>query len=209
MKHIKKTIKIGSIGLVIILLIDLTITHKAKPFVFDTIDDLSANKVGLVLGAGKHSKNGHINLYYKYRLEATIQLYKAGKIEFILVSGDNGRKDYDEPTDFKEDLIQRGIPANKIYLDYAGFRTLDSIVRAKKVFGLSQFTIISQKFHNERALFLAKHHDLNTIAFNAKDIKGKYGIKTKLRESLARTKAVFDVLFNIKPKYLGKTIEIV
>lgn len=209
MKYFKKLVKVGIVTTIIILLIDLAITQKAKPYVFDNTKDLHTNKVGLVLGAGKYTSHGNINLYYKYRLEAAVLLFKSGKIEFILVSGDNGRKDYDEPSDFKNDLIKRGIPENKIYLDYAGFRTLDSIVRAKKIFGLSEFTIISQKFHNERAVFLAQHHDINAIAYNAKDMKGRYGIKTKLREYLARSKAAIDVLFKVKPKYLGKTIDIV
>ena len=74
-------------------------------------------------------------MYYKYRLEAAIKLFKSGKIEYIVISGDNGSKTYDEPTDFKEDLIKAGIPENKIYLDYAGFRTLDSVVRIKEIFG--------------------------------------------------------------------------
>lgn len=209
MKHFKKLIKVSIVIITILLLIDISVSQKAKPFVFDDMEQLALNKVGLVLGAGKYTQHGNINLYYKYRLEAAVQLYKAGKIEFILVSGDNGRKDYDEPSDFKNDLIKHGIPESKIYLDYAGFRTLDSVVRAKKVFGLSKFTIISQKFHNERALILAQHFGIDAIAFNAKDTQGKYSVKTQLREYLARTKAVVDMLFNVKPKYLGKKIEIV
>lgn len=209
MKYFKRLFKLSIIVIILVLLIDLTITHKAKHFVFDNIETLHKNKVGLVLGVSKYTSEGNINLYYKYRLEAAVNLYKTGKIEYILVSGDNSTKDYDEPTNFKNDLMKRGIPEDKIYLDYAGFRTLDSVVRAKEIFGLTQFTLISQKFHNERALYLAQQHNINAIAFNAKDIKGKYGFKTKLREYLARTKATIDILFNVKPKYLGKKIEIV
>ncbi|GAB1857537.1 ElyC/SanA/YdcF family protein [Flavobacteriaceae bacterium MHTCC 0001] len=209
MRYLKKIAKLSVVAIIILVLIDFIIVQNAKPFAFDDIKHLNTNKVGLVLGTGKYTQQGRINLYYKYRLEAAIKLYNSGKIEFILVSGDNGRKDYDEPSDFKNDLIKRGIPKNKIYLDYAGFRTLDSIVRAKKVFGLSQFTIISQKFHNERALFLAQHFDIDAIAFNTRDTTGRYSIKTHLREYLARTKAVIDILLHVKPKYLGKKIEII
>lgn len=208
MRYIRKLIRLVVITIIILLLVDLSITYKAKNYVFDDINAIKNNRVGLVLGAGKYTSHGSINLYYKYRLEAASELYKAGKIEFILVSGDNGRKGYDEPTDFKNDLIKKGIPENKIVLDYAGFRTLDSVVRAKEIFGLTEFTIISQKFHNERALFLTKHFKINAIAFNAKDISGRYSFKTKLREYLARTKASIDLLFNVKPKFLGKKIEI-
>jgi SanA protein len=109
--------------------------------------------VGLVLGTSQYLKNGYLNWYFKYRIEATVELYKKGKIDFILVSGDNSHKNYDEPTAFKNELIKRGIPADQIYLDYAGFRTLDSVVRAKEIFGQTSITIISQKFHNERAIY--------------------------------------------------------
>lgn len=206
---IKKMIKLSVIVAIIMLLIDISVTLKAKSFIFESTKNLKCNRVGLVLGSGKYSSHGTLNLYYKYRLEAAILLFNTGKVEYLLISGENGRIDYDEPTDFKNDLVKRGIPASKIYLDYAGFRTLDSIVRAKEIFGLSKFTIISQKFHNERALFLAQHYDLEAVAFNAKDIKGRYGVKTKLREYLARTKAAIDILFDVKPKYLGDKIEIV
>lgn len=206
---IKKMIKLSVIVVIIMILIDISVTLKAKSFIFESTKNLKCNRVGLVLGSGKYSSHGTLNLYYKYRLEAAILLFNTGKVEYLLISGDNGRIDYDEPTDFKNDLVKRGIPASKIYLDYAGFRTLDSIVRAKEIFGLSKFTIISQKFHNERALFLAQHYDLEAVAFNAKDIKGRYGVKTKLREYLARTKAAIDILFDVKPKYLGDKIEIV
>lgn len=209
MKYLKTLTKLTIIAVIIVILIDISITYKAKNYVFDDINTIKNNKVGLVLGAGKHTSHGNINLYYKYRLEAAVLLFKSGKIEFILVSGDNSRKDYDEPSDFKNDLIKCGIPANKIVLDYAGFRTLDSVVRAKKIFGVSEVTIISQKFHNERALYLAKHFDINAIAFNAKDINGRFGWKTNLREYLARTKAAVDILFRVSPKFLGEKIDIV
>lgn len=208
MKYLKKLIKPLLVLIVIILAINYHITSKAKNHLFDDTESIAQNKVGLVLGAGKFTSFGRINLYYKYRLEAAVALYKADKIQFILVSGDNGRKDYDEPSDFKNDLIKKGIPAEKIALDYAGFRTLDSVIRAKEIFGLNKLTIISQKFHNERAIFLAKHNNIEAIAYNAKDIKGRYGIKTKLREYAARTKAAIDILFNVQPKFLGKKIQI-
>ncbi|GAA4959499.1 SanA/YdcF family protein [Algibacter aquimarinus] len=191
------------------LIINFKISHKAKDFVYDDLLKVPKNKVGLVLGTGKRTSYGSINLYYKYRLEAAFSLYKSGKIQYILISGDNSRKGYDEPTDFKNDLIKKGVPENKIYLDYAGFRTLDSIVRANKIFGLKSVTIISQKFHNERALYLSKHFKIDAVAFNAKDVDGRYGLKTKLREYVARTKASLDLLFKVEPRFLGKKIEIV
>ncbi len=184
------------------------ISNKANPYLYNSVSNVPTNKVGLLLGTGKFLANGSINHYYTYRLVAAIKLFKAGKIDFILVSGDNSRTDYDEPTTFKHDLIAAGLPEEKIYLDYAGFRTLDSILRARDVFGLNSFTIISQKFHNERAIYLAQSHGLNAIAFNAEDIKSYFAIKTRLREYLARVKSSIDLLFNVQPQFLGKKINI-
>ena len=209
MKYLKKIILLVLFILTYIAIVNYRVTQKAKNLTYNSEAEIPKNKVGLILGASKYTQNGRINLYYKYRLDAAYRLYKSGKIEFILISGDNGRKSYDEPTDFKNDLINKGVPENKIYLDYAGFRTLDSVVRAKEIFGLESVTIISQKFHNERAIYLAKHFNVKAIAFNAKDINGRYGFKTKLREYLARTKASLDILFNVKPKFLGEKIDII
>ncbi|WP_299056176.1 ElyC/SanA/YdcF family protein [uncultured Polaribacter sp.] len=176
--------------------------------VFSNVENISKNQVGLLLGTSKRLKSGQINRYYKYRLEAAIELYKNKKIDFIVISGDNSSKSYDEPTDFKNDLIKAGIPESKIFLDYAGFRTLDSMVRIKEIFGQNSVTVISQKFHNERAIYLAEHFKIKAIGFNAKDINGKYGFKVKMREYLARVKVFVDIGFNVAPKFLGEKIEI-
>lgn len=199
--------------LIVFILFGLILTNKmvsyqAEGFLFESVEDIPKKKVGLLLGAGKITSNGNINSYYTHRLNGAIELYKAGKIEFILISGDNSTKDYDEPTTFKTDLIAQGIPENKIFLDYAGFRTLDSVIRAKEIFGQHSITIISQKFHNERAVYLAKHHDIKAIAFNVKDSYNHTRSKTQLREYLARAKASIDILFNVDSKFLGDKIEI-
>ncbi|WP_179320703.1 SanA/YdcF family protein [Winogradskyella helgolandensis] len=194
------------IGICIVFGVFITfhwVSFKAKGLTYDAIDTIPKNNVGLVLGASKLAPSGNINLFYKHRVDAAVALYKAGKIDYILVSGDNGRKDYDEPTDFKNDLIAKGIPAECIFLDYAGFRTLDSIVRAKEIFGQNAITIISQKFHNQRAIYIAQHYGIDAIAYNAKDV-----YKIPPREYLARTKARLDLLFNVTPKFLGDKIAI-
>ena len=179
------------------------INYKTNHLIFDNVDSIPKNKVGLLLGTGKYVASGNINLFYLYRIDATVALYNAGKIEYVLVSGDNGRKDYDEPSDFKKDLIERGIPGNKIFLDYAGFRTLDSVVRAKEIFGQTSITFISQEFHNQRAIYIANHFDIKAVGFNAKDVYNKH-----FREYLARSKASLDLVFNVQPKFLGEKIVI-
>lgn len=202
-----KKLKILIIAMICVILgVFLTyhwISYKAKGLHYNNIEKVPKNKVGLVLGASKLSASGNINLFYKHRVNAAVELYKAGKIDYILVSGDNGRKGYDEPTDFKNDLIAKGVPEHRIFLDYAGFRTLDSVVRAKEIFGQNSMTIISQKFHNQRAIYIAQHFNINAVAYNAKDV-----YKTPAREYLARAKASLDLIFNVEPKFLGKKITI-
>ena len=182
------------------------ITLKAKGFTYNTTTEIPKNNVGLLLGTGKFTKRGNINLFYKYRINAAVELFNSGKIEYILVSGDNHSKNYDEPSEFKKDLIKKGIPENRIILDYAGFRTLDSVIRSKKIFGQSNITVISQKFHNERAIFIAQHFNINAVAYNAKDIS-TYKL-SYYREYLARSKSVIDIFFGVEPKFLGKPVAI-
>ena len=191
----------------IILLPNILIKNKSKGRLFDSTENLPKNRVGLLLGTGKYLKSG-INPYYRYRIEAAIQLFKTNKLDFILISGDNSRKNYDEPSAMKNDLVQAGIPGSRIFLDYAGFRTYDSIIRSKKIFGLDSMTIISQRFHNERAIYISRKFGMETIGYNAEDVALKRGLKTRLREILARDKMMLDLLLNKKPKFLGDKIEI-
>jgi len=208
LNKIKKLTLFSLIFSAIFLLVSNWLVASYSSECYSNVNDVPSKKVGLVLGTIKHLKNGQVNLYYQYRVNAAVQLYNNGKIKYVLISGDNSTKNYDEPSTFKNDLIARGIPESKIFLDYAGFRTLDSIVRANKVFLEDDFIIVSQAFHNERALFIAKHKRIKACAFNAKNVTAKYGLKTNLREKLARVKAVLDIITFTKPKYLGKTISI-
>lgn len=183
-----------------------TIAQSTKDKTFSSIVQIKKNKVGLVLGTAKYYKDGGINLYFKYRIDAAVLLYKTHKIDYILVSGDNGTLSYNEPITFKKELIKRGIPADVIYLDYAGFRTLDSVIRANKIFGQDEITIISQQFQNERAIYIAEKKGIKAIGFNAKDMEGTDGLKIRLREYFARTKAYLDIVFNVQPKFYGEKI---
>ena len=184
------------------------VNRNAKDKTFDNVENISKNKVGLVLGTGKYLSNGSLNKYYQNRIEAAEKLFKAGKIDIIIISGDNSSKNYDEPTTFKKDLIKVGIPENKIILDYAGFRTLDSVIRCQKIFGQNKFTIISQEFHNQRAIYIANKNGIDCIGFNAKDVDAYYGLKTQLREKLARVKMMIDLIIGKQPKFLGEKINI-
>ncbi|MCU0444708.1 MAG: YdcF family protein [Microscillaceae bacterium] len=185
------------------------IDHYAEKFVFDDYETMPVNKVGLLLGTSKRLRDGSVNLYFKYRIEAAINLYNAGKIKYIIVSGDNSQIYYNEPIDMKKALLKGGIPPEAIYLDYAGFRTLDSVVRGKKIFGQQKLTIISQEFHNKRAIFIANRYGIEAIGFNARDVSISLGFKTQMREKFARLMTIFDLyLLNTQPKFLGESIQI-
>ncbi len=197
-----------SILMLIILLSNFIINSSTQGKTFSNIEEVPANRVGLVLGTSNKLVGGQPNPYYSYRIHAALALFKAKKIDFILVSGDNGTQYYNEPETIKKDLVAGGVPTEKIFLDYAGFRTLDSMVRAKEVFGLDRVTIISQKFHNERAIYLAEKKGLTAVGFNAEDVSGNNGLKVHVREYFARVKVFIDLVFNTQPKFYGEQIEI-
>ncbi|MGB5646421.1 SanA/YdcF family protein [Muriicola sp.] len=209
MKKIRSLLLLLIILLLATLLIcDAIIDKGAEGKTFYSIQKLHKNKVGIVLGTSSHLIQGGNNPYYTNRIAATIALYKAGKIDLVLVSGDNATQYYNEPDTFKKDLIKGGIPEDKIILDPSGLRTLDSMVRAKEVFGLDSVTVISQKFQNERAIYLAQKKGLYAIGYNAKDIEGSQGMKVQVREYFARVKVFIDLLLNTQPTSNGDKISI-
>lgn len=184
------------------------VTVYSSSYLFSDTHIISKNKVGLLLGTSHKIKGGRTNYYYYNRIKAALDLYKSGKVTKIICSGDNGTRSYNEPIQMQKDLINGGIPEEDIILDYAGFRTLDSVVRAKEVFGQNSMTIISQKFHTERAVFIARSKGIQAIGYNADDVKDSSKWKLMLREKLARTKMALDLIFNKQPKFLGQPITI-
>ncbi len=181
----------------------------ARHYTYDDVNAVPYNRVALVLGTSKYLIGGSPNHYFKYRIKAAAELYNNGKVDYILVSGDNATVQYNEPRQMRRALIQAGIPASAIYSDYAGFRTLDSIVRAKEVFGQARFTVVSQAFHNERAIFIARHFGIEAIGFNALDPSAYQGIRTRVREVFARLMGLLDLYVLDKgPKFLGEPIVI-
>ena len=158
-------------------------------------------RVALVFGCAEKI-HGRPNLYFKYRIEAAHELWKANKVRGFIVSGDNSREDYNEPQDMKQALIKKGVPADKIVCDYAGLRTMDSVIRVKQIFGINKVILVSQKFHNERAAYIAQNRGIDAIGYNAKDVKGK---ATQNREYLARIRMWTDEnILNTTPKHLGE-----
>jgi SanA protein len=196
------------LGIIFLLVSNVVIQKSSEGFVFDEVEQLPSQKAGLLLGTGKYLKDGRKNVYFFNRIYATVELYRSGKVQNIIISGDHSQKDYNEPEDMKQELMQYGIPEQKIYLDFAGFRTLDSVVRAKEIFGQNSFIIISQKFHNERAIYLAQKNNIEAVGFNAKDVHQYAGIKTKIREYFAQVKVFVDLFLGVEPKFYGEKIKI-
>ena len=208
-KYLKFIIPLFFVSIIsAIILADVIIENSTNNLVYNDINKIPHNKVGLLLGTSKYLKSGFSNLYFKYRIEATTNLFKAHKIEYVVISGDNSKKDYNEPLDMKNELIKSGIQDSLIILDYAGFRTFDSVIRINKIFGQNNFTVISQEFHNKRAIYIAKYFGFKAIGYNAQEVNLYSGIKTQIREKFARVKVFIDLLINKKPKFLGNKIEI-
>jgi SanA protein len=194
---------------VVLFGVDYWVTSSTQKQLYTNLDSIPPNKVGLLLGTSKFIRTGVINPYYQYRIDAAVALYKAGKIAYILVSGDNTSMSYNEPGMMRKDLMARGVPSERIFLDYAGVHTLDSILRCRDIFGEDHFTVISQAFHNERALFIANHKDIIAVAYNARDVGGSTGFNVMVREKFSRLKMLLELLVNKRPKdYYGPKVEI-
>jgi len=183
----------------------LAISWASAGRVFDpsSLDQVPHSRAAVVLGCRKILPGGFTNLFFTRRMAAAAKLYKAGKVDCLIVSGDNHIKEYDEATDMKDSLIAVGVPAERIVCDYAGFRTLDSVVRAKKVFGLDSFLVVSQEDHVRRAVFLARGFGCDAYGYAAQNVNGRYSIRTTIREQFAKVAAVLDVIFRRGPKFLG------
>ena len=205
----KAIVLIPSLSLLLaILACNWKVENYSDDYTFQEVQKIPDNHVGLVLGTSKRLQNGNPNPYFYNRIDAATQLYKAGKVKYILVSGDNGSKYYNEPLDMKKSLIEKGIPKEAIYMDFAGFRTFDSVIRCKEIFGQSSFTVISQGFHNKRAIFISRMMGINAIGYDAQDVKNN-SMKMSVREVFARVKTFIDLyVLNTKPRFLGEAIRI-
>ena len=192
-RALKVGIGVGFTGVFIILLCNWWIVCSTKSQIYFDIRHLPANDVGLVLGTSRFVKNGHENLFFRYRMEATARLWKEGKVKFLILSGNNDSEYYNEPEDMQNALLKLGVPSDVMIPDYAGYRTFDSVLRCKDVFKQHHITIISQNFHNARALYIGNHEGISAVAFAAQDVPNGYSLKTLIREFMARPLAMLDV----------------
>ena len=206
---IKKLIKwlfyLASAILFGVLALNIWLVLNTEDQVYKDLEDLPYNDVGLVLGTSHRLHNGDSNMFFFQRIEQSVKLYKAGKVKHIIVSGDNSTPYYNEPAKMKAVLMEKGIPESAISMDFAGFRTLDSIVRSKLVFGQKSITIITQDFHSYRALFIANHHGLKAVASVGEKLPMQISFKIELREIFARTFTFWDLyLAKKEPRFLGE-----
>ena len=187
---------------------NLNISRRSRSRLYDSVEYVPYNRAALVLGTSPNGRNGGPNRFYMARIKACVELYNAKKIDRIIVSGDNRHVNYNEPEAMRRSLVEQGIPSEVIFLDYAGFRTFDSVVRAKEVFGQQSFTVVSQKFHNERAIFIAGKKGIDAVGYNAQGVDFNYGVMTYVREWFARCKVYLDLLTGKQPHFLGEPVEI-
>ena len=205
------------IALTLIALLSLLALLGAGPLIrkaargrtYADVSSIPYRKVGLLLGCSQHLADGRDNLFFAYRVTAAARLFHAHKVDYLIVSGDNHVAGYDEPSDMKRALVRAGVPAERVFCDFAGFRTLDSIVRAREIFGQTSLTVVSQEFHNQRAIYIARHRVIDALGFNAREVDAFNSARTRIREQFARVKTVLDVcLFRTRPKFLGPKVEI-
>ncbi|NOT62852.1 MAG: DUF218 domain-containing protein [Acidobacteria bacterium] len=198
-----------AVALAAVWLTNRWLAQRAASRVFTTVEAAPARNVAVVLGTAAKTYGGYANPFFQHRIEAAAALYHAGKIRHLILSGDNHIKAYDEPSDMRAALLERAVPESAMTLDYAGFRTLDSLARAQAVFGQTQIIVISDGFHLPRALFLAEAFKLDAVGFASRPVAEVYARKTVWREYFARVKAVLDVYaLATQPRFYGPPVEI-
>lgn len=191
--------------ILLVMLTNIWIVQSTRSKVYCDYDSIADNSVALVLGTSSLLSSGQPNPYFNNRMKTAADLYKLGKVKHFIVSGDNRTKYYNEPMVMQRALLNRGVPLSAITLDYAGLRTLDSIVRSKEIFGQQEITIITQNFHCYRALFISDFYGIEAVAYVANDPVQANSKLVHWREYFARTKAVLDLyVLQTAPRHLGQ-----
>ena len=193
----------------LLLLANLWVVHSTSDKVYSDAGTLPSNDVAVVMGTANKLMDGTPNPFFEYRIKMAATLFQSGKVKYFIVSGDNRTKYYNEPIEMKKALVKSGVPDSVITLDYAGLRTLDTIVRCKEIFGQDTVTIITQPFHCYRALFISNYYGMNAVAVMTEDPDPETGMKVYVREYFARAKAVLDLyVFKATPRHMGDKEEI-
>lgn len=199
---------LASIAVGVLLIIALSnawIIESTQGEIYYSIENIPVKNVALVLGTSDKLISGENNPFFQTRIEMAADLYNSGKVKHLLLSGDNRSKYYNEPQKMKNALLNMGIPEEVITLDYAGLRTLDSIVRCKEIFGQDEVIIVTQKFHCYRAIFLSRFYGLDAVGMATDSVPKSIAFKTVLREIFARTVAIWDTyILHKSPRHLGE-----
>jgi SanA protein len=211
MKWLKRAVVVILVlGILFFCITNIWVVSSTKDNVLSAYDKLPDHRVALVLGTSHKTTAGLPNQFFEKRMDTAAELYKIGKIDHFILSGDNRSKFYNEPVEMRKALISRGVPVSAITLDFAGLRTLDSVVRSKQIFGQDKIIIITQPFHSYRALFISQYYNIDAVAVVASEPELEVSIKVRIREYFARTKAVLDLyIFKTSPRFLGKKEEII
>jgi SanA protein len=210
MRWLKRIVLIGCLAFLLLVAgSNFWIITSTRQRVFSDIEELPDHRVALVLGTSNKTVSGNVNPYFLKRMETAAELYRLGKIDHLILSGDNRSMYYNEPMEMRKALLKLGIPQSAITLDYAGLRTLDSVVRCKEIFGQNKITIITQPFHSYRALFISSYYNIDAVAMVAEEPDFEISLKVRLREYFARTKAVLDLyMLKTAPRFLGEKEQI-
>jgi len=199
-------------GMVLIIFViagNIWIVKSTENHVYTDLSKLPDHRIALVLGTSHRTSSGGANPFFEKRIEMAAELYRLGKIDHFILSGDNSTPFYNEPLKMKKALVKLGVPPSAITLDHAGLRTLDSVVRSKEIFGQKKIVIITQPFHSYRALFISHYYGIDAVAMVAGEPDYDYSVKVRVREYFARTKAILDLyIFNTAPRYLGEKEEL-
>ena len=206
-KYFKKVILICVIGAGIIFVVNWYILKSTKSQIFYEQDKLSEKQTALLLGARVYS-DGRLSHIMQDRAETAIEIYKMGKVDKILISGDHGTSEYDEVNTIKDYLLKKGVKSEDVFTDHAGFDTYDSVYRARDIFEVDSMIIVTQKFHLPRAVYIANSLGVESVGIVAD--KRRYVDKERnmIRESISRVKALLNVIFKAQPKFLGEVISI-
>jgi len=209
MSFIKKVLKwaLIALGLVFCVLLasNIWVVKSTEEDVFTNFNDVPGATVALVLGTSNKLTNGLPNPFFNNRIATAAALYKEGKVTHFILSGDNRTIYYNEPSEMRKALLKWGVPDSVITLDYAGLRTLDSIVRCKEIFGQDKIIIITQPFHSYRALFISHYYNMDAVAIIAQEPIEEAAFKVYFREYFARTKAILDLyILKTAPHHLGE-----
>lgn len=183
------------------------VINSTDAYLYTDLALLPTTDVGVVLGTSNYARDGGRNLEFQGRMIAAAELYRNGKVKHLIVSGANPDQTYNEPRQMRRALIALGVPGESITMDFAGFRTLDSVVRAQTVWGLQRFTIITQRYHSYRALFIARKLGMrDAVGYTARiGESAAFGNRHPARETVARLKAVLDLfLLNTQPRFVGE-----